>query len=70
MLGWLILAAAIVAMYRIADIEGKSGMLWGVITLVLCLAMTYLLPNWPLVNVALGGVLSFIAMFIYKIVRE
>jgi hypothetical protein len=41
-----------------------------VITLVLCLAMTYLLPNWPLVNVALGGVLSFIAMFIYKIVRD
>lgn len=70
MFGWLVLLAAIVAMYRIAEIEGKSGLPWGTITLVFCLTVAYVLPGWPLVNVALGGVLSFITMFIYKVARE
>jgi hypothetical protein len=69
-IGLLILIAAVVAMYRIADIEGKSGALWGAITLIFCLAMAFLLPAWPLVNIGLGGILSFIAMFIYKVVKD
>lgn len=70
MIGWLVLAAAVVAMYRIADTEGKSGVLWAGLTFVICLAMAFLLPNWPIVNVALGGVVSFLTMFVYKIVKN
>jgi len=69
MIGWFVLAAACVAMYRIADAEGKSGILWAGITFVICLGMAFLMPNWPIVNVALGGVLSFLAMFAYNIVK-
>jgi len=70
MIGWLVLACAVVAMYRIADTEGKSGVLWGALTLVLCLAMAFLMPNWPIVNVALGGIVSFLVMLVYKIVKN
>ena len=70
MIGWLVLIAAVVAMYRIADAEGKSGLLWGALTFVLCLAMAFLMPNWPIVNVALGGIASFVVMFVYKIVKN
>ena len=70
MIGWLVLGAAVMAMYRIADAEGKSGLMWGAMTLVICLAMAFLMPNWPIVNVALGGVASFLVMFVYKIVKN
>jgi hypothetical protein len=70
MIGWFVLAAAVVAMYRIADVEGKSGLLWGGLTFAICIAMAFLLPNWPIVNVALGGIASFIVMFVYKIVTN
>jgi len=70
MIGWLVLAAAVVAMYRIAEAEGKSGILWGSMTLVICFAMAFLMPNWPIVNVALGGIISFIVMFVYKVVKN
>jgi len=32
--------------------------------------MAFLMPNWPIVNVALGGVVSFLLMFVYKIVTN
>ena len=70
MIGWLVLGAAVVAMYRIADAEGKSGLMWGGLTALICLAMAVLLPNWPVVNVGLGAILSFLAMFVYKIVKN
>ena len=70
MIGWLVLAAACIAMYRIADAEGKSGILWAGITLAICIGMAFLMPNWPVVNVALGGVVSFIVMFVYKVVKN
>ena len=70
MIGWLVLGAAVVAMYRIADAEGKSGITWAGITLAFCLVMAFLMPNWPVVNVALGGIVSFLAMFVYKIVKN
>ena len=64
MIGWLVLGAAVVAMYRIADAEGRSGLAWGLITFTLCILCAFLIPL-PLINV--GMFLSFAAMFAAKV---
>lgn len=69
MLGWVILIAAVIAMYRITDMEGKNGILWGILTFVICLGCALLIPL-PLLNVFMGFALSFAAYFTYKIVKN
>ncbi len=56
--------AACGAMAKIADADGRSGMIWGVITLVLCLAS--LAIPLPYLRVLLGCVLAFVAMMVAK----
>ena len=69
MLGWIMIGASVLAMYRITDLEGKNGFLWGLVTFAITLACGLLIPL-PLVNVAIGFALSFLAYFIYKVVRN
>lgn len=66
MLGWLMIAASVVAMYRITDMEGKNGMLWGLATFGICLACAMFIPI-PLINIGIGFAASFLAYFIYKV---
>lgn len=56
--------AACVGMSRIADAEGRSGILWGVLTLGLCLAS--LLIPLPFLRVLLAGVIAFVALMVAK----
>ena len=69
MFGWIMLGCAVVAMSRIAETEKRNGFLWGGITFVVCLLSAMLIP-WPLLNVAIGFVLSFVIMFLFKIFEK
>jgi hypothetical protein len=59
-----LLVAAVVAMGKIADAEGRSAILWGTITLGLCLAS--LAIPLPMLRVLLAGIVAFIAMMVAK----
>ena len=69
MLGILMIIAAVVIMVKAADMEGRSSVLWGALTLILCLACGALIPL-PLINIAIGLGMSYFAMFIMKLVQE
>lgn len=69
MLGWIMIGASMVIMSRVADAEDRSPILWGALTLVLCLASAILIPL-PLVNIGIGLALSFAAMFALKAIQD
>ena len=56
--------AACAAMGKIADADGRSSIIWGTITLGLCLAS--LAIPLPFLRVLLAGVVAFIVMMIAK----
>jgi hypothetical protein len=66
MLGLLMLICAIIIMVKVADIEGRSSLVWGFATFVSCIACSMLIP-WPLINIALGLGVSYGAMFALKL---
>ena len=68
MLEWVMVIASVVFMARVADMERRSNVFWGALTLGLCLASMLLVPL-PLVRVALACGLSFVIMFVAKIVQ-
>jgi hypothetical protein len=69
MIELLITGAAIVAMYRIAEAEDRSGWLWGALTFLFCLTCYWALPfPFPPLNVAIGFFLAFMSMTAMKIV--
>jgi len=72
MYGVLMMVAAVSGMVKVANIEGRSGLLWGLYTFVLFLIIEGLLGG--LVGVLFAGlgafVLSYLTMFILKVVGE
>ena len=66
MLELLMIGASVVAMYRIAEMEKKSGLAWGALTLGLCVGCMFLI-SWPYLNIGIGFALSLGAMFITNI---
>lgn len=69
MIGWIITIMACAGMAKIAGNEGRSGLLWGMITFLLCFGAAYIIP-FPLVNVGIGLVISFIVYTAVKIIQE
>ena len=70
MLEIVMIVAACVAMYRIADAdEGASTMLWTLITLLLCIAAIMFVPL-PLIRIGLALFIAFIAMIGYKVATD
>jgi hypothetical protein len=67
MLMWIVIIAMCVVMYRIAEAENQPGFRWGLLTFFICLACGVLIPL-PILNVAIGVVVSFLAYFAYKII--
>ncbi len=67
MFGLLMLVCAIIIMVKVADIEGRSSLVWGFATFVSCVACSMLIP-WPLIDVFMGLVVSYGAMFTLKLV--
>ena len=69
MFTWLMLACAVIVMYKAAEMDGENGLVWGGVTFGACLACTYLIP-WPLLNVFIGFIACFMAMFAVKMIKR
>lgn len=64
----IIVIAMCVVMAKLADAEDRSGILWGSLTLVLCLG-SFGIP-FPFVRVIAAGVAAFVLMIVSKIIAE
>lgn len=62
---WVVIIASAVLMYRVAEMERLSGIVWGVLTFGLCLGGALTIPV-PFVNALAGLIISFIAMTVYN----
>ena len=69
MLGWVVLIGSVVLMYRIAESEKRSGVVWGGITFVLCFLSSMFIPL-PFINLFIGLVLSFGAMLLLNLFQK
>jgi len=69
-IGWIIMGAAIVVMFKAAELEHRNGWAWAGITFLCCLVSTTLMPNLIIVNAFLGLVLSFALMTTANILRD
>lgn len=69
MLGWLMVGASCVIMSRVADAEGRNGLMWGALTFAICLGSSILIP-WPLIDIGIGLFLSFMALFAVKVISD
>lgn len=58
MFGWIMIFASVIVMARVAEAEDRSAVLWGALTLLLCLAAAAVIPL-PLINIFLGLAVSF-----------
>jgi hypothetical protein len=56
-------------MARVAEADDESGLLWGVVTFLLCVGCVLFVPL-PFVRIAGAGFLAFILMFVVKAVRD
>ena len=63
----IMIIAAVTAMAKIADAEDRSTLLWGGMTLALCIASLFVVPL-PMVRIFLVFVFAFIMMIVAKIV--
>lgn len=64
MIGWIVLIACVVLMYRVAEMENLSGLIWGAVTFVLCFLCS-MIPI-PFINILIGLAISFVAMTVYN----
>ncbi len=69
MLGWVVLIACVILMYRVAEIENRSGLLWALITFGCCMGGSALVPI-PFLGLLAGLFLSFMLMFAFKMVGD
>ena len=67
MIGIVMIVASVIAMAKIASMEGRSPVIWGALTLVICFA-SGIIPI-PLVNILIGFILSFMILFIVKMMQ-
>jgi RsiW-degrading membrane proteinase PrsW (M82 family) len=65
MILWIVIIACAVLMYKIAEMERLSGIVWAVLTLALCIGCVFLI-RIPFINAVIGLALSFIAMTAYN----
>ncbi|MHA1659949.1 MAG: hypothetical protein ACTSUT_12615 [Promethearchaeota archaeon] len=56
-------------MAKIAEIEERSILFWGVYTLAVCLCFRYLI-SLPIPNILLGLIVSYITMLFLKIIQK
>jgi hypothetical protein len=68
MIELLMIAAVVVAMGKIADIENRSALVWGALALVLSIGMMFAMPTLPYLRVGIAFVLLFILMMVMKAV--
>lgn len=70
MLEIIMLIAGCVFMYRCAEAEDMSGILWAIGTFALCFGIAALLPGLPFLRIIIGLVVAFCAMIGWNIYRD
>lgn len=65
----LVLVALITVMATIAEMDGYSGVLWGIITFVVCIGTAAVIPL-PILNLVAGGIISYFLLFAHKLKSE
>jgi hypothetical protein len=66
----IIIAIAVVTLiYRIADIENESRLLWALVALGCCVGC-YFYFSRPFVRIGIAAVIAYAAMTIYRVARE
>ena len=69
MFGWIVILAAVTIMVKVSEMEGRSTTFWGALTFLLCILCSAFIPL-PLINIVLGLILSYTAMFILKLLEK
>ena len=69
MLGLIMILCAIIIMYKVADSEGRSGVLWGAAAFALCFLSMMFIPL-PFINIIIGLVLCYGVMFTLKLLDK
>lgn len=69
MLEWFLIILSAVGMGRIAYSEGRSPIVWGALTGVLCFLCVLFIPL-PLLNIGIGLAASFIIMTVTKMIQN
>jgi hypothetical protein len=64
----IILVAACVAMYRIAEADEQSGAMWAITTLALCIGCLFI--PLPFLRLGIAFVLAFVLMIVVKVVKS
>ena len=65
----VMIVAAVVAMYRIAETENESGMVWGGLTLAASIAAVVAIPL-PLLRILIVLIVMFVGMTAYRMVAR
>ena len=69
MLGWIMIFAGVTIMVKAAETEGRSTVLWGTVTAVLCIGCSIFIP-FPLFSIIIGLVASYLLMFAMNVIRK
>jgi hypothetical protein len=56
---------AVAAMAKVADADGRSALVWGLITFAIVFACIYGIPL-PFLRVLIGLIIAFVAMMVRK----
>ncbi len=70
MLGWLMVLCSAMIMYKAAEMERRSGLVWGAYTVICCVGIAHLVPTLFLINIFLGLAAAFATMFAANILRD
>jgi hypothetical protein len=70
MIGWFLIILSAVGMGRIAESEGRSGVLWGLGTGVACYLGALVIPIFSWLGIGIGLLLSFVTMTVVKMVEQ
>ncbi len=69
MLGWIVLGASVIIMFRVAEMEERSGFLWAGLTFATCYACAIFI-DLPIIKIIIGLVIVFGAMFVLKLIDK
>ena len=69
MLELAMVIAAVILMYRIAEMDKGSGALWGGLTAIACVVTMFTIPL-PLIRIAIVAAAMFVAMFVCRLVAN
>ena len=69
MLELILAVILVVTMSRIADADGQSPLLWGMVALAVSFLCYFFIPL-PFGRMLLAGVITFVAMTAYKMAKK